>query len=87
MKYVARGGKWVPKEDAPPLDAPQVHRDAHGSTMQWVDHQLPLNWKYAPRHDKQGRAVFTSYREIKESVKRAQAHGEPVAFERPFKSF
>lgn len=33
-----------------------------------VSETLPLHWPYAPRHDSEGRCVFTSRREIKESV-------------------
>lgn len=41
---------------------------------------LPLNWKYAPRHNAQGEAEFHSMREVRESVARANAHGENIAW-------
>ncbi|MFB3431992.1 MAG: hypothetical protein ABL309_13830 [Phycisphaerales bacterium] len=41
---------------------------------------LPLNDPDAPRTDKQGRAVFTSRREIDEFVARKQGKGEKVSY-------
>jgi hypothetical protein len=42
---------------------------------------LPLNWPYAPRHDKDGQAVFHSQREVREAVARANNDNEKVVYE------
>lgn len=42
---------------------------------------LPLEWRYAPRHNEQGEAVFHSQREVRESLARANDHGEKLIYE------
>ena len=46
-------------------------------------YRIPL----APRYDKEGKPCFTSHREIRESIAKAQAHGEPVRYSRGFRNY
>lgn len=62
---------------APSLPAVRVSEGFHFQSA-----QLPLRWKHAPRHDPiTGECRFDSADEVRETVQRAQAAGEPVAFD------
>jgi len=45
-----------------------------------ISQSLPLRWPYAKQHDKQGRPVFTSFRQQKEALAAAQSDGEPIVY-------
>lgn len=46
-----------------------------------VSHSLPLNWKFAPRHDERGRPVFHNRQEIVEAQAKADHGGESVTYD------
>lgn len=60
----------------PPKVRTRVEGDHH-----FASHSLPLNWPYAPRHDKLGRPLFANKREVDEAVSRGNHEGEDVAYD------
>ena len=80
--YCSVQGKVVPKSQKVREREGPDFQIASGPGEPLASYSLPLNWPYAPRHDKEGRACFTGMKEIRESVAKAQAAGEPVEYHR-----
>lgn len=87
FRYDPEKGKAVPAEELEYAEylrkrGPEVQSLGRNGDTSLTSFVLPLNWKYAPQHDKEGRCHFRNMGEIREAVARANDDGERVGYSR-----